>query len=202
MVFLSLALAGHGRLLGWIGLVGAQTASMRALTTVRRRKGTGMEEQQDVALVLTPEEDRVLRQLSAGSPPHRDRARAILALSSTTDLEQAALMSGLTVNQVRYWLAMFNRGRLTVFPVEQREPAELPAPVSPGPGQEPDETTSQGPGEGEPSSKSQDPKDNETKAKKSKKNKKKGTEKKMAKKKGKKKDSKKNKKKNKKGKKK
>ncbi len=76
-------------------------------------------QENDQALIeLSNGEKAGLEQIAGGEAPHSQRAKALLALSDSADLAAAGISSGLTVNQVRYWLGRFRGGRLSTFPEE------------------------------------------------------------------------------------
>ncbi len=98
-----------------------------------------MDDESKQKLELTDEEQVGLRQAAAGGPPFSQRAQALLALADGADLAEAGIASGLTVNQVRYWLGRFGTRSLGIFPDElltihppgeetETEPTLLPAP--------------------------------------------------------------------------
>jgi transposase-like protein len=73
--------------------------------------------QQDSLMI--PDERTVCEQIAAtGGSPHSLRAQALLALDTGASQEEAAAQSGLTPNQVKYWLGRFRNNRLTIFPDE------------------------------------------------------------------------------------
>lgn len=69
--------------------------------------------------LMTPDERTACEQIAAaGESPHSLRAQALLILDTGASQEDAATQSGLTPNQVRYWLGRFRNHRLTIFPEE------------------------------------------------------------------------------------
>ncbi len=69
--------------------------------------------------LMTPDERTVCEQIAAaGESPHNLRARALLALDTGASQEETAAQSGLTPNQVKYWMGRFRNNRLTIFPDE------------------------------------------------------------------------------------
>lgn len=66
----------------------------------------------DGLLTLTPAETEELSRLAEGSQPDSSRAKAILSLAESDDLDRAVDLSGLTVRQVAYWRGRFRSGRL------------------------------------------------------------------------------------------
>ena len=67
--------------------------------------------------LMTPDERTVCEQIAAaGESPHNLRAQALLILDTGASQEEAAAQSGLTPNQVKYWLSRFRSNRLTIFP--------------------------------------------------------------------------------------
>ena len=69
--------------------------------------------------LMTPDERTACEQIAAASgSPHSPRAQALLILNTGASQEEAATQSGLTPNQVRYWLGRFRSRRLTIFPDE------------------------------------------------------------------------------------
>jgi len=75
-----------------------------------------MSDNQHESLML-PDERIVCEQIAAANEsPHSSRAQALLALDSGGSQEEAAAQSGLTPNQVKYWLGRFRNHRLTIFP--------------------------------------------------------------------------------------
>ena len=65
---------------------------------------------------LTPSEQAICKQISAGEAPHSQRASALLALNGGTTQAQAAEQGGLTPGQMKYWLTKFRKQRLGIFP--------------------------------------------------------------------------------------
>jgi hypothetical protein len=75
-----------------------------------------MKENQKESL-MTPDERTVCEQIAAaGGSSHSLRAQALLILDAGASQAEAAAQSGLTPNQVRYWLGRFRSRRLTIFP--------------------------------------------------------------------------------------
>jgi hypothetical protein len=74
------------------------------------------EESQPNGNLLTPEEKRACKQIVMGEAPHRQHAQALLAIDAGYTQSEAAMKSGLTKGQVRYWLAKFRQIRLEIFP--------------------------------------------------------------------------------------
>jgi len=67
--------------------------------------------------LMTPDERTVCKQIAAaGESPHNLRAQALLILDTGVSQAEAAAQSGLTPNQVKYWLGRFRNNRLTIFP--------------------------------------------------------------------------------------
>lgn len=75
-----------------------------------------MEEQVTIELFVNEEESSTLEKIALGEAPFSQRAQAILAVDAGSNLKQAALVAGLRVTQVRYWVNRFNNSRLDVFP--------------------------------------------------------------------------------------
>jgi hypothetical protein len=74
------------------------------------------EENKSKGNLLTPEERAFCKQVVLGEAPHRQRAQALLAIDAGFTQPEAAIKSGLTKGQVRYWLEKFRRIRLDIFP--------------------------------------------------------------------------------------
>ena len=68
--------------------------------------------------LLSSEEQAVLSQVAAKEPPHSQRAQALLAIDEGATQAEAGTLSGLTRNQVRYWLTKFRANRTAIFPDE------------------------------------------------------------------------------------
>ena len=68
--------------------------------------------------LLSSEEQAVLSQVAAKEPPHSQRAQALLAIDEGATQAEAGTQSGLTRNQVRYWLTKFRANRTAIFPDE------------------------------------------------------------------------------------
>ena len=68
--------------------------------------------------LLGPQEKLILEQISAGGPPHSQRAQSLLAIDAGLTQKIAAMQSGQTVRQVSYWLSKFRRDRMGIFPEE------------------------------------------------------------------------------------
>ncbi|HID51964.1 MAG TPA: helix-turn-helix domain-containing protein [Anaerolineae bacterium] len=75
-----------------------------------------MENQPKKQLHLTSDERTACQQIATGKAPYSQRAQAILALADGASQAEAAQQSGLTENQVRYWLGRFRSKRLDIFP--------------------------------------------------------------------------------------
>jgi hypothetical protein len=83
------------------------------LATVSNEKTTKTEEQ---AGLLTSQEWEVCVKIAAGTPPHSQRALALLALDGGVTQAEAGERSGLTSGSVRYWRNRFRKRRLRIFP--------------------------------------------------------------------------------------
>lgn len=79
-----------------------------------------MENQPEKQLYLTSEERTACEQIATSQAPYSQRAQAILALADGASQAEAAQQSGLTENQVRYWLGRFRSKRLDIFPERVR----------------------------------------------------------------------------------
>jgi len=94
-----------------------------------------MERSKKTGELLSPEEWVVCQRVSTAEAPHNQRAQALLALNEGVTQAEAALQSGLTGEQVRYWLAKFRKDRLSIFPqalLDVPQPGQDPAtPVGP-----------------------------------------------------------------------
>ena len=75
-----------------------------------------MVEEKAYELFVTERESLVLEALVKSAVPFSQRAQALLAVDAGSTLEQASLVSGLRVAQIKYWLARFDSGRLSIFP--------------------------------------------------------------------------------------
>lgn len=69
----------------------------------------------EVFLVST-DETAVLEQIALGETMHSQRAQALLRLAESESFTEAAAQSGLSENQVKYWVGRFRTRRLTIFP--------------------------------------------------------------------------------------
>ena len=68
---------------------------------------------------MTPKERTICEQITAtGASPHKQRAQALLLLENGASREESVAQSGLTPNQVKYWLGRFRSLRLKIFPAE------------------------------------------------------------------------------------
>ncbi|MGA7278231.1 MAG: hypothetical protein WBW79_09860 [Desulfocapsaceae bacterium] len=83
-----------------------------------------MVEEKAYELFITERESLVLEALVKSDVPFSQRAQALLAVDAGSTLEQASLVSGLRVTQVKYWLARFDSGRLGIFPESVLEAIE------------------------------------------------------------------------------
>jgi len=85
--------------------------------------------------LLKTEEYPACKKLSVLEELNGRRARALLALDEGHTQTQAAAESGLTLGQVRYWLAKFRRERMRIFQettlFELLKTAELPTEETP-----------------------------------------------------------------------
>ncbi len=79
-----------------------------------------MENQPKKQLHLTSDERTACQQIATGKAPYSQRAQTILALADGASQAEAAQQSGLTENQVRYWLGRFRSKRLDIFPESVR----------------------------------------------------------------------------------
>ena len=66
--------------------------------------------------LLTSPEQAICKQIADHEAPHSQRAVALLALNENGTQTQAAEESGLSVGQVKYWVAEFRKKRLDIFP--------------------------------------------------------------------------------------
>jgi hypothetical protein len=66
--------------------------------------------------LLTSQEHAICKLVATSGVPHGQRASFLLALNENITQAQAAEQSGLTLGQVKYWLAKFKRERLGMFP--------------------------------------------------------------------------------------
>ena len=84
---------------------------------------------------LKTEEYTACKKISVFEEIYGRRARALLALDEGHTQTQAAAESGLTLGQVRYWLAKFRRERMRIFQeitvFELLKTAELPTEETP-----------------------------------------------------------------------
>ncbi len=84
-------------------------------------------------VLLSEQEEKVLRVLSREQSVYGQRALALLALASGDSVEEAARASGLRDTQVKYWIPRFSCKRLEIFPEEKRVSddavTEAPQPV-------------------------------------------------------------------------
>lgn len=64
---------------------------------------------------LSPQERLVCESLAGGDTPDSQHARALLALDDGATRAEAARLSGLSLGQVKYWLAKFQRVGLGIF---------------------------------------------------------------------------------------
>ena len=69
-----------------------------------------------VSNLLTLKEQAQCEQIGTGKAPHNKRALALLALNEGITQTRAAEQAGLTIGQVKYWLAKFRKQRLGIFP--------------------------------------------------------------------------------------
>jgi len=68
--------------------------------------------------LLSSEERAICKLIAKGGAPHCQRAEALLALHQDSSQAEASRHSGLTVNQIRYWLGRFRSRHLGIFPDE------------------------------------------------------------------------------------
>lgn len=82
--------------------------------------------------LLTPSEQAVCLQIAVRESPHSQRAQALLAIADGASLAAAAEKSGLTENQVKYWVGRFRNNRLAIFPevLIATEPAPTATPAT------------------------------------------------------------------------
>lgn len=66
--------------------------------------------------LLTPQEQAICEQIAASEAPHSQHAMALLALNERNTRAQAAEQAGLSMGQVKYWIAKFRKQRLDIFP--------------------------------------------------------------------------------------
>lgn len=66
--------------------------------------------------LLTTQEQAICKQIATRTAPHSQRALALLALNEKSTQAQAAEQAGLTLGQVKYWVAKFRKQRLGIFP--------------------------------------------------------------------------------------
>lgn len=99
--------------------------------------------------LLTPQERIVCEQISSEAAPDGQRAAALIALDEGATQAQASEQSGLTRDQVKYWLSKFRSQRLGIFPEEllgQEAAEETPEPLAEAaPELEPTETEQEPP---------------------------------------------------------
>ena len=76
--------------------------------------------------LLTKSQQQACKQHATASTVDGKRARALLAVHGGASQAQAAAESGLTLGQVRYWLAKFRRDGLAIFPNPTRPAAATP----------------------------------------------------------------------------
>lgn len=75
-----------------------------------------LEKVASVSNLLTLKEQALCEQIGSGEAPHNKRALALLALNEGITQARAAEQAGLTIGQVKYWLAKFRKQRLGIFP--------------------------------------------------------------------------------------
>ena len=82
------------------------------------REGFVMSIQQENAqdALLTSKEQKICERIAAGEAPHNQRALVLLSLNDQSTQVVAAQKSGLSLGQVKYWIAKFRKGRLGIFP--------------------------------------------------------------------------------------
>jgi len=138
---------------------------------------------QKEGVLLTPQERIDCQNITAGKLLDSQRAKALLALDEGATQAQAAQLTGLTRNQVKYWLGKFRRERLDAFP-EATFPVAQAKPQASKVEQGPDEVVPavESAQEEQPAKKSKQDKKGKG-SKKNKKGKKKGSKKKKGKKK-------------------
>lgn len=84
-----------------------------------------------IAGKLLDEQARVVcEKLSGGEIPYSQWAQALLAIDEGASQAEAAQRTGLTIHQVRYWLAKFRKTGLNIFPLQTLELATTETPVS------------------------------------------------------------------------
>ena len=71
---------------------------------------------QNTGKLLSPQEREACSQIASGGAPHSQYAQALLAVDEGNSQIQAAARSGLTKNQVKYWVGKFRADRLSIFP--------------------------------------------------------------------------------------
>ena len=105
--------------------------------------------------LLSPEEWVVCKRFTTGEAPHNQRAQALLAIDTGVTQAEAAIQSGLTGEQVRYWLGKFRKDRLSIFPLALLDQplAELAPAASVGPAEGMDPTADQEESERQPKQK-------------------------------------------------
>jgi hypothetical protein len=67
---------------------------------------------------ITAGEREGLERVALGEPPYSQRAKGLIAMADGANLAEAGMASGLTINQVRYWVGRFGTRRLSIFPEE------------------------------------------------------------------------------------
>ena len=100
--------------------------------------------------LLSSREYTACNKLSLLEDSHGLHARALLALDKGMTQPQVAENTGLTLGQVRYWLARFRKERMGIFPAtlrstskKQEIPASVKASVTEDVLQKPDENSSE-----------------------------------------------------------
>jgi hypothetical protein len=66
--------------------------------------------------LLSAQERIAFKMISAGNDLHGQRAIALLEIDAGASQAQAAQQAGLTLGQVKYWLAKFREVRMEIFP--------------------------------------------------------------------------------------
>ncbi len=66
--------------------------------------------------ILSLEERAICTQIAGGEAPYSLRAQALLSIDQGATRREAATTSGLSVDQVKYWLGRFRLLRLDIFP--------------------------------------------------------------------------------------
>jgi transposase len=88
--------------------------------------------EQKAGTLLDDEQRAVCEQLAGAEAPHGQRAQALLALDEGANQDGAADCSGMTKNQVKYWLGRFRKNGLGIFPedlVDQARSEMVPSPA-------------------------------------------------------------------------